>query len=420
MTESEGFGVSDAREDRAAIDRYGFLFFATAGSIAILIAKFFEVPTWLIASGAGVVMLGYAVMVQKKGSAKLRSDQAGDNCYYLGLVYTLTSLAFAIFTFDPADTATTIVQGFGIALATTIFGLILRVFFAQTRVDLYENEEQIRIDLAAAAGNLKGQLTNLTLEFKSFTTGLQQSVTELTEEALESIRTTSEKADTAVVELSERASKNIREHSEELSNSSGDLAKKVGSVSRSIERSGQAIDKVSATHETILSDIAKMADATAAMLENSKAVVEQCNSIKTVQEGTAETASSLDKTVARLAADLLSNLEQSASRMEMIAKDLAQRLKDLEEGPGDIAEMAINAIRKAAQAAETDIGKLSEAQVAAIATIGSSTKQLVNTVSEHNASLEVELTKSRGNVEKVHDALVDMTTRLNESIKPGE
>lgn len=418
MTESEGFGVSDAREDRAAIDRYGFLFFATAGSIAILIAKFFEVPTWLIATGAGVVMLGYAIMVQKRGSAKLRSDQAGDNCYYLGLIYTLTSLAFAIFTFDPFDTATTIVQGFGIALATTIFGLILRVFFGQTRVDLYENEEQVRIELAEAAGKLRGQLTNLSLEFKSFTTGLQQSVIELAEEALESIRATSEKADKAVVELSEQASKNIREHSEKLSNSSGNLAQKVGSVSRSIERNGQAIDKVSETHEIILSDIAKMADATTAMLENSTAVVKQCNSIKTVQEATAETASTLDKAVVRLASELLSNLEQSVSGMETIAKDLAQRLKDLEEGPGDVADRAINAIRKAAQAAEADIGKLSEAQVAAIAAIGSSTKQLVSTVSDHNTSLEAELTKSRDNVEKVHEALVDMTTKLNESIKP--
>ena len=420
MTESEGFGVSDEREDRAAIDRYGFLFFATAGSIAILIAKFFEAPTWLIATGAGIVMLGYAIMVQKRGSAKLRSDQAGDNCYYLGLVYTLTSLAFAIFTFDPADTATTIVQGFGIALATTIFGLILRVFFAQTRVDLYENEEQVRIELAEAAGKLRGQLTNLNLEFKSFTTGLQQSVIELTEEALESIKATSKRADDAVVELSEEASKNIRKHSAELSNSSGDLAKKVGSVSRSIERNGQAIDSVSNTHEIILSDISKMAEATTAMLENSKAVVEQCNSIKTVQEGTAETASSLDKAVVRLGDDLLSNLEQSATRMEAIARDLAQRLKDLEEGPGDVAERAIGAIRKAAQAAEADISKLSEAQVAALAAIGSSTEQLVGTVSEHNTSLEAELAKSRGNVVKVHDGLVDMTTKLNEALKPDE
>ena len=46
-------------------------------------------------------------------------DQAGDNCYYLGLIYTLASLRNAIATFDPDQNASGIVQT-SCALATTI------------------------------------------------------------------------------------------------------------------------------------------------------------------------------------------------------------------------------------------------------------------------------------------------------------
>lgn len=119
----------DRLDERGLIDRWGFLIFALGGAIGILVAKSTSLPPVLVAAAAAMTMVLYAALVKTKGTGRLRADQAGDNCYYLGLIYTLTSLAYAIFLFDPANTATTIVQGFGIALLTTIMGLVLRVFF---------------------------------------------------------------------------------------------------------------------------------------------------------------------------------------------------------------------------------------------------------------------------------------------------
>ena len=121
----------DRLRDRGFVDQYGFLVFALGGGIAIVAAKYTNAPAGWVTIGAIALMGLYALIISRSGSGRLRSDQAGDNCYYLGLIYTLSSLAYAIFFFDPSNTATTIVQGFGIALATTVLGLVLRVFFNQ-------------------------------------------------------------------------------------------------------------------------------------------------------------------------------------------------------------------------------------------------------------------------------------------------
>lgn len=113
----------DRLRERQFFDRWAFLLFSFGGSAAILAFKSQNTNTVVVAAGAATLMLIYAFLAGS-GAAKLRADQAGDNCYYLGLIYTLASLGFAIFTFDPANTATTIVQGFGVALTTTVVGLV--------------------------------------------------------------------------------------------------------------------------------------------------------------------------------------------------------------------------------------------------------------------------------------------------------
>ena len=114
MTE-QTIPLIDRLQERGLIDRWGFMAFAGVGSVLVFASKRLNVPAIFVAIGAVGLIVVYAILVNLKGTGKLRSDQAGDNCYYLGLIYTLTSLSYAIFTFDPDKTATTIVQGFGIA-----------------------------------------------------------------------------------------------------------------------------------------------------------------------------------------------------------------------------------------------------------------------------------------------------------------
>ena len=69
-------------------------------------------------------MVGYAVLLGAR-LFRLRDDQSGDNLYYMGFLFTLTSLAVSLYQFSAAGSAEQIVQNFGIAIASTIAGITL-------------------------------------------------------------------------------------------------------------------------------------------------------------------------------------------------------------------------------------------------------------------------------------------------------
>ena len=119
---------------------------------------------------------------------RLREDQAGDNCYYLGFLFTLISLAFALYTFakssgkEETSVIEDIVGDFGIALTSTILGLALRVVFNQMRQDPVEVEREARRELADAAQRLRSELDQTVLQMNHFRRATQQSIAEGLEE----------------------------------------------------------------------------------------------------------------------------------------------------------------------------------------------------------------------------------------------
>jgi hypothetical protein len=126
-----------------------------------------------------VVMVGYAVLAAKTARFRLRLDQAGDNAYYLGLLFTLTSMAFALYEFgvrtDAGESGVDqIISNFGIALASTVAGIFLRVFLHQMRVDPADVENMTRIELSDASKRVRASLDTVYLDFGRFHAELRQ------------------------------------------------------------------------------------------------------------------------------------------------------------------------------------------------------------------------------------------------------
>jgi len=78
------------------------------------------------------------VVIYFSRNLRLRDDQSGDNLYYMGFLFTLTSLGVSLYQFSVERAAEEIVQNFGIAIASTITGIALRVVFNQMRRDPVE------------------------------------------------------------------------------------------------------------------------------------------------------------------------------------------------------------------------------------------------------------------------------------------
>src|SRR5688572_30690105 len=79
-----------------SLDAKAFLMAAAAGIILMSGLKLVHAPQLLITLLVACVVVIYSVAVVRLGRLHLRLDQAGDNAYYLGLVFTLASMAWAL------------------------------------------------------------------------------------------------------------------------------------------------------------------------------------------------------------------------------------------------------------------------------------------------------------------------------------
>jgi hypothetical protein len=108
-----------------------FMLFVASGSAYIIVAKLIGVAQIYVAFVPVFTMIGYAVLILVARNLRLRDDRAGDNLYYMGFLFTLTSLGVSLYQFNAAHVAEEIVRNFGIAIGSAITGIALRVIFKQ-------------------------------------------------------------------------------------------------------------------------------------------------------------------------------------------------------------------------------------------------------------------------------------------------
>lgn len=382
--------IVDRLIERGWIDRWGFIGFAFGGSTLIVFAKAlnFE-PVW-VAIGAAASIVLYAVVVQRSGTGRLRGDQAGDNCYYLGLIYTLVSLAFAIFTFDPANTATTIIQGFGVALATTIVGLVLRVFFNQTRADVVEVEDSARLELADAAGRLKAELSQIVVSMNDFGRQMRQSLEEIKSEV-----------ETTLVEANTEAVAVVKAQADDATTRSKRLLTATDKVVSGFERSASTFSQMEASHVGFADSVASIEQAAGSTKATLEAIAQQAADLQEMQRGMAVTVSAVND-IAVQVLEQVKAFDGSASRFE---HQVAVRLDDLKSVPEGLAQSAATGIENA-------LGRLTASLDTLAARQDEIGQEAVAMAARQNDALEAELTRSRAMVGKVHGALVDMTGQL--------
>lgn len=163
-------------------------------SVVKVIAKDNPIPGGLAASGLAVVVMLLYQADQRKIRPDSEQSRLGDEIYYLGLLYTLTSLCAALvilfLVFGREQTleerTNQMIGSFGIALITTMAGIVMRVSLqrqytgAQATIIRIphshgdpENRalkvEDITIDLERYAYELRRQLQNSTNAFASHT-----------------------------------------------------------------------------------------------------------------------------------------------------------------------------------------------------------------------------------------------------------
>lgn len=396
--EQRKISLRDRLRDRGYIDQLTFFVLAIVGALAIVLAKLFGLGTGWIALSAILLMLVYAFVVGSTGTGRVRADQAGDNCYYLGLIYTLVSLSYAIGTFDPNDTASTIVQSFGIALATTIWGLILRVFFNLGRPDLENVEEQARLELAQASSRLKTELREVVLQMKDFSVGLQQSLQETHHAATESMETFTKASVDGLNNIVDNANGAIRREANDFAARAEKYDSSFGELLTKLDKHSESLDELTNAHNQ-LREAAEL---------TWPAVATTTNSL----DGLGEVAKEASTAMSQAAGRMHESIGEIESGLRMVTSETERQLDSLRKGQGEAVSTAFNTLKDATASLSMELSKISSAHHELTNDLSEQAKAALQSTRQHTRALEEELAKSREATTRVHGSLVDITGKL--------
>ncbi|MXX75989.1 MAG: hypothetical protein F4210_12705 [Holophagales bacterium] len=117
--------------DRDLNPRAAFLLFAGGGGLLLGLLKL-ATSSWLPPVALSLFLIvAYGFVLWDRELKGPKFEHAGDNLYYVGFLYTLISLVVSLYRFT-SDGYEDIVAGFGVALSSTVVGLIGRVVVNQS------------------------------------------------------------------------------------------------------------------------------------------------------------------------------------------------------------------------------------------------------------------------------------------------
>lgn len=325
------------------------------------------------------LLLLYAFGVTKVPALKLRYDQAADNCYYLGLLFTLTSLGVALFSFASLDGASeAILRNFGVAIFTTIAGLGLRVLISQFREDPEDLEHESREALAETVRRLRGELDQSVAELQRFTDGVRQALQETTEAARSSTTDT-------LAEAIRRFEGALTETTRSFTENSASFNKRATAINGSLE-------KVSGALESFTDRIGSVRADPLLVQEGLRPAFDAAGAAVADFAGTLDgRRQSLDEALARLSglADVLGRLDQSSDDLAAASSRLQSSAAALESGSGHLEDL-----RRAAAAASEASADLARNLEGAISRTGAVAEESIRRI-EASAS-SVATTSSEG------------------------
>lgn len=231
-------------------------FFASTlvGVTFITFAKLLGLNTWVSISVPIVIMLAYAAIHLLVPLLRLHNEQTGDNLYYMGFLYTLTSLAVSLYLFDAGGSIDEVVRNFGVAVSSTIVGIALRIGFNQMRRDPVDIERTLRHELSAMTRRVRSEMDNSALEFSNYRRVSSQMLNEGFGE---------------IAEQAERNGEAVRKSIEALAHGATEAISKTSEgMSLSMVRMMETLGDFNTRNEKAMSDMASMMDNTVRGIEN--------------------------------------------------------------------------------------------------------------------------------------------------------
>jgi Mg2+ and Co2+ transporter CorA len=201
--------------------RFG-AFGVVGGALILLAHAVLPHARWPIAIFALLLMaaFGYSEWGYKKG----QEDRLGDDLYYLGLTYTLISVAHALYASASAADVDWLVSNFSVALLTTLAGIVGRVLLYEKHAS---QKQPVQID--AGMAQLRAEIEGAIDQMRQFRRGVAMSIQQAADSALKSVDNAFASFTTSANQMSEAAK-----------GMNASLRKTAGAFDRSFARIGEA------------------------------------------------------------------------------------------------------------------------------------------------------------------------------------
>ncbi len=408
-------------------------------------------PTIAAAIWAALVLVIYAFVARKVRGRAIEPETTGDNCYYLGFLFTLVSLAITLVQLGSAsagasrDILEDIISGFGIALASTIVGIMLRVLFFQQRADLVARQGELSQELQKAARKFRAQLSASTADMKKFSVESVQLAQERNRRILDASDRLITDRLTAFDKLQSAADEANRRQLESI-NESAELLKSAieGSINRSMEHlsseianaAKSALQETFAGLDTTVKRLSDSSDTLASTLEESlnQSLSRIPDKIAgAVEEPLKAAFSGLDAAVKQLESsmddlraagksgndELLAGLTEVKAALGELSATVETAESELSAGTGRIAAAASGT----AEALEDTTNRISVASSALIAHLGQASEAAKGIkISERMAKAAEDLedavaavSRVRMLAESIGDQFEEDSSKLNQS-----
>ena len=233
----------------------------------------------------------------------------------MGFIFTLVSLALTLyFREEPRE----IIASFGVAIFSTLVGIIARTFLHQFRFDPDDIETASRVELSEATRRIRGELDETILQLQDFRRNTIQSMNE----GFEEIRSNVEKLSNSLLEeitnLAQKAQEPIEQLSKDLTKSLDELTKDMTKISDSFNTSVDSQKNFSEQSKKASDALKKFADN-----------IEQNNTVAQ------NLTNSIDQKVQSIGERINTNVsEQNAEISKVITKELNQIKKVVKKSSG--------------------------------------------------------------------------------------
>lgn len=400
--------IVDKRSD--VLDKVTYFFAVAVGGGLIIFLRSVGFPAVYVALVPLGFIVGYAFVALLLSRFRLREDRIADNCYYLGFIYTLISLAYALYGFQSGGLITEkLIQDFGVALSSTIVGVIVRLLLNQLRIDPIEVEHSARMTLAAASENLKTEMLQATRNFETFRMAIHQSFEESQKKLMDTVRETLEASVTdfsnTTRELLDESAKTFRRHAksaERIESSAENMADKLEGLIARLE----AVDiQPDILTSRLTPAIAEIERATTALRSRSEA---EAAKIETVGRAIDRMHASAEAVEGQVTAQ-----SQQINAIISLHSKIAESMEGLTKDIGSLSAFASQL-----ESSLVDVQKSGNAGKIVFEEIELDAQNVLASLKQHNAGIAEQLQESRDMSGKLQEVLVDMAgsmeRRLNE------